>query len=138
VAFKRRHQQETEPSVPTDSFSDVAFLLIIFFILTTSIQQMTGFNTDFPSAESGKPTAEKKATTVAVADGNLRYDGKSITMPELRQRLLDLRLHDRQGEDKVVMVESSGKVDYQTYYLVLAAITKAGGIVAVEREETSK
>ena len=138
MGLNRRRKEEAEPTVATDSISDVAFLLIIFFILTTSIQQLMGVKTDFPSAEAGHPQSDKKAPVIAVSDRKLLFNGSAVDIPLLRQRLLDLRLQDRQGEEKIVMVETSGKVEYQTYYQVLAAVTNAGGIIAVEREETGK
>jgi biopolymer transport protein ExbD len=50
------------------------------------------------------------------------------------ERLLDLQFGKKQGEEKVVMLEAAGKVNYQTYYEAMAAISGAGGIVAIVEE----
>jgi biopolymer transport protein ExbD len=34
-----------------------------------------------------------------------------------------------------VLLEAAGKVDYQTYYEILAAISAAGGVVAIVEED---
>jgi biopolymer transport protein ExbD len=52
----------------------------------------------------------------------------------LRERLLDLNLAAKQGEEKVVLLEAAGKADYQTYYATMAAIAAAGGVVAIVEE----
>ena len=38
-----RRKEKRELEIPTDSVSDIAFLLIIFFILTTTLSKLTGF-----------------------------------------------------------------------------------------------
>jgi biopolymer transport protein ExbD len=56
-------------------------------------------------------------------------------MPVLRDRLLDLRLGSKQGEERIVLLEAAGKTDYQTYYEAMAAISAAGGVVAIVQED---
>jgi biopolymer transport protein ExbD len=132
---RRREQRELE--IPTDSVSDIAFLLIIFFILTTTLNKLTGFSTELPSAAAAQQQAksETKTPTIQLANGKLLFDEGEVSMATLRERLLDLRLGNRQGEERIVLLEAAGKVDYQTYYEAMAAVSTAGGIVAIVEEE---
>lgn len=125
-------------SVPTDSISDIAFLLIIFFILTTSIQRLTGFRTELPSGERAAVQQAEKTPTVAVHDGTVALDGESVSLDQLRLKLEALQLHDKTNEAKVVILESAGAVNYQQYFEVMAAISAAGGVVGVIQEEAGK
>jgi biopolymer transport protein ExbD len=135
MPFARR-KEKRELEIPTDSVSDIAFLLIIFFILTTTLAKLTGFTAELPSAAASQQAAktDAKTPTVQLTNGKLLFNEQEVSMEVLAERLLDLRLGDKQGEEKVVMLEAAGKVDYQTYYAAMAAISAAGGVVAIVEE----
>jgi len=136
MAFARRREKR-ELEIPTDSVSDIAFLLIIFFILTTTLTKLSGFTAELPSAAANQQqaTSDAKTPTVQLANGKLLFNEQEVSMAVLRERLLDLLLGGKQGEEKIVMLEAAGKVDYQTYYEVMAAISTAGGVVAIVEED---
>ncbi len=119
--------------VPVASFSDLAFLLIIFFILTTTLVATRGLLTEFPAGERSEKQ-EKKTTTVCLRDGRLTLNETEVDLAKLRAELAALKLHERAGEDKVVILEAAGKVEYQDYFEVMAAITQAGGSICIIRE----
>lgn len=132
-----RRKEKRDLEIPTDSVSDIAFLLIIFFILTTTLSKLTGFTAELPSAAAAQQQAAKtdaKTPTVQITNGKLLFNEQEVSMAALRERLLDLQLAKKQGEEKVVMLEAAGKVNYQTYYEAMAAISGAGGIVAIVEE----
>jgi biopolymer transport protein ExbD len=132
-----RRKEKRDLEIPTDSVSDIAFLLIIFFILTTTLSKLTGFTAELPSAAASQQQAAKtdaKTPTVQITNGKLLFNEQEVSMAALRERLLDLQLAKKQGEEKVVMLEAAGKVNYQAYYEAMAAISGAGGIVAIVEE----
>lgn len=132
-----RRKEKRDLETPTDSVSDIAFLLIIFFILTTTLSKLTGFTAELPAAAAAQQQAARtdaKTPTVQLASGKLLFNEQEVSMAALRERLLDLQLAKKQGEEKVVMLEAAGQVDYQTYYEAMAAISGAGGIVAIVEE----
>jgi biopolymer transport protein ExbD len=133
-----RRKEKKDLEIPTDSVSDIAFLLIIFFILTTTLSKLAGFTAELPSTDSSKQQAAKtdaKTPTVHLANGKLLFNEQEVAMPVLRDRLLDLRLGTKQGEERIVLLEAAGKTDYQTYYEAMAAISAAGGVVAIVQED---
>ena len=131
-----RRKEKRELEIPTDSVSDIAFLLIIFFILTTTMSKLTGFTAELPSGAAAQQAAKTaaKTPTVQITNGKLLFSEQEVSMAALQERLLDLQLAKKQGEERVVMLEAAGKVDYQTYYAAMAAISAAGGIVAIVEE----
>ena len=132
-----RRKEKRELEIPTDSVSDIAFLLIIFFILTTTMSKLTGFTAELPSGAAAQQQAAKtdaKTPTVQITNGKLLFNEQEVSMAALQERLLDLQLAKKQGEERVVMLEAAGKVDYQTYYETMALISAAGGIVAIVEE----
>ena len=120
--------------IPVASFSDVAFLLIIFFILTTTFQKPTGFLADIPSGEKGE-VKQEKTTTVALHEDKITLNDKAVSMSDLRRYLQELRLDQKTGDGKMVLLTASDKVKYQSYFETMAMITSAGGAVAIMREE---
>ncbi len=133
-----RRKETKELEIPTDSVSDIAFLLIIFFILTTTLSKLSGFTAELPSADASQKQAAKtdaKTPSVQLASGKLLFNEQEVSLQTLQDRLLDLRLGSKEGEEKVVLLEAGGKVEYQTYYAAMAAISTAGGVVAIVEEE---
>ena len=131
-----RRKEKRELEIPTDSVSDIAFLLIIFFILTTTMSKLTGFTAELPSGAAAQQAAktDAKTPTVQITNGKLLFNEQEVSMAALQERLLDLQLAKKQGEERVVMLEAAGKVNYQTYYETMALISAAGGIVAIVEE----
>ena len=130
----RRKRRSGLDDIPVVSFSDIAFLLIIFFILATTLVKTQGFYTDFPSGEKSEAPPQKTATVI-LREGKITLNDVDVGLPELRKKLEALKLHNKTGDDKVVMMEAPGKVKYQAYFEVMAAITDAGGTICIVREE---
>jgi len=136
MPFARR-QEKRDLAIPTDSVSDIAFLLIIFFILTTTLSKLSGFTAELPSADASQKqvaATDTKTPGVQIAGGKLLFNEQEVSLDTLRDRLLDLQLGKKEGQEKVVMLEAAGKVDYQSYYEAMAAISAAGGVVAIVEE----
>jgi biopolymer transport protein ExbD len=134
---KRRSKiAAAEPEeLPVSSFSDIAFLLIIFFILVTSLTQTMGFTTEIPAGEKSEEQQDKSAS-VALREGKIFFNDAPVTPTELRDRLLELQLPAKEkDEEKMVILEAHGRVDYQTYFTAMSTIAEAGGVVAIVKEE---
>jgi len=132
----RRHpKKRREAEIQVSAFSDIAFLLIIFFILATTLVHVTGIVADMPSGENTKKEEEKKTATVSIVNDQILIDDKNVTIKELRKRLADMKLPAKSEEDKVVLLTASGHVTYQTYFDVMASISAAGGVTAILQEE---
>jgi biopolymer transport protein ExbD len=132
----RRRRERREPELPTDSVSDIAFLLIIFFILTTTLARLKGFSAELPSASPATSAAKApKTPAVQLADGRILFDEQEVTLPVLQERLKNFGLAAKQGEERVVTLEAAGKVPYQDYFAAMAAIRAAGGVVALVQED---
>ena len=138
MAKLRKNRQPLD--LDLTSFSDIANLLIIFFILTTSLSRPWGREINMPSAAQ-PPTTEEKANTptvnifadrITLAEGE--GDGKEMTMDELRADLLRRNFPKRAADDRVVVIEAAEDATYERYYQVATAVAAAGGVVAVMEE----
>ena len=137
---KKFHMRQlNQDAVPTTSLADMMFLLLIFFIMTTTLAKTTGFVTDIPTGTKGQQNTQDKTPTVALHDEKITVnDTQTMSMDQLRKYVEGLRLDQRQGDAKVVIVSAEGRVPYQTYYETLAMVQQAGGVVAIVTEEEDK
>jgi biopolymer transport protein ExbD len=121
--------------IPVDSFSDLAFLLNIFFILVTSITQSVGFTTDVPAGEKSQQQQEQ-TTVVKLNNEEIRLNDKVVNLPGLEQKLRQLQLAEKKTEtERMVVLEPTGQVRYQRFFEVMATITAVGGVAAIVRED---
>ena len=131
---KFKKKQLSDDDIPTASFSDLAFLLNIFFILTASLVQPTGFRADIPAGEAGQ-TQEQKMTTVALSsDGKIIYNDNPVSMKQLRAKLREADLPNKLPDSRTILLSASGNVPYQDYFQTMSTISAAGGLVAIMRE----
>ncbi len=135
--MRRQKGQHAEPDVPVSSFSDIAFLLIIFFILATTLTQLRGFYTEIPAGDKSDAPSDK-TNVVNLYDGNISLNDEQLSLEQLAQKLTDMGLRDKSDNDKVILLETSGEVNYQLYYRVMTMITNAGGAIAMVDPESEE
>lgn len=135
--FKKK--QLTDEAIPTVSLIDISFLLIIFFILTTTFQKGTGFVTDIPGGEKTQQVQQQQKTpTIGLRADKIIFNDDTVTLQELRKKLAALNLDQQKDEAKVVMLEAAENIAYQDYFEIMAMVTAAGGAVAIIREKGSR
>ena len=134
MPIKRIHKRK-EPEIPVSSFADIAFLLIIFFILATTLAQLTGMVSEIPAGKKAEKKEEKTNTVQLMPGEKIRFNEHYTAVTGLRKRLRDMNLHNKMDSDKIVQLEAIGNVEYQTYFEVMTAISSAGGVTVIVREE---
>jgi biopolymer transport protein ExbD len=117
--------------VDLNSLVDIAFLLILFFMLATTFLKPAGEKIQIPAG--GQSSSQSKSLTVLLSTTGIRYgDTKSaISLEELRARLLEEKLGDKEPAQRLVILESARDVPYEDYFSVVMAITQAGGVLAL-------
>jgi biopolymer transport protein ExbD len=131
MRFKARQRQDTD--IDVTSFSDIAFLLIIFFILTTTFVKPEGRQLNIPSGTSDPAKKEQKQLTVILSPGEIRYgdQGRVVSLEQLREALQREKLPTRSEEQRIVVVEAKVNVPYDEYFQVVMAISRAGGVLGL-------
>lgn len=139
MQFKRKTFRD--PNVDVTSFSDIAFLLIIFFILTTTFVRIAGSQMNIPAGASDPQRVQEKQLTVNLKPAEIRWGEESqvLTLPELRATLVKENLLARAPDKRIIIVDSAPEVPYEEYFQVVTAIAKAGGVIAImDQEEEAK
>ena len=135
MALRRRTPRHLELDV--SAFADVAFLLIIFFILTTTFVKPAGSKLDIPAGETGPVSSEEDHLQITLAGETIRYGrtSREVSIEELRTALLQENLTAREPNKRIVLVKSENNVPYGLYYKVVMAIDAADGVLALIEEE---
>ncbi len=123
-------------AIPTDSFSDIAFLLIVYFMVATTLLKVKSITADLPSGEKAAQAQSEKTPIVNLRGAEIFFNDKPVEMDDLNARLAALELAQKQNAQRVIMLESARGTPYENYFKALAAISSNGGVVAiVEAEE---
>ncbi|MEC8927709.1 MAG: biopolymer transporter ExbD [Verrucomicrobiota bacterium] len=145
----RRQSLLTEP--PASATSDIAFILIIFFLVCASVEPEEGRQQIIPKNEKDEKKEKTKTINVDITPTDVivnvpnSRDGRPVETykredPALHARLtakLTGALVDRAGDEQRVVAVMC-KDDSTPYYLwmdVTDAIEQAGGIITLVREE---
>lgn len=134
---RKRHAKrlrEGRGEVPTSSFSDIAFLLIIYFMVVTTLVQTRGLTADMPTGQKSESADMEKVPMVSVADGRIIFNDNGISLDGLRNQLKEMELREQPQEDRVVMLEATGTTDYEMFYQAVAVIESTGGVIAMVQE----
>lgn len=134
-----RRKDRAKAEIETGSFSDISFLLIIFFVLTTTFEKMSGRAVDIPSAappEQQVQKEDKKTPTVNILADRILFgmdksEGESVSLSELKVRLMKLGLGAKSEKERVVIVEMAEDVNWDRYFKVVTTIAETGGVVAI-------
>ena len=77
------------PEVSAGSMADIAFLLLIFFLVTTTIETNVGLDRKLPSSSESSPVAEKNLLRVNLnATNELLVDGELLPIDQLRDKTI--------------------------------------------------
>lgn len=128
-------KKHRDGEIPTGSFSDIAFLLIIYFLVATSLVKVKSITADLPSGEKSAQAQSEKTPIVNLRGGEIFFNDKPMSLADLEARLAALDLASQESSKRVIMLESTRETPYEAYFQALAAISANGGVVALVEEE---
>ncbi len=121
---------------PASATSDIAFTLIVFFLVAASVQPDTGRPQDIPNTEDTPDNAEKSQNLeVSMTESTVVVNGEIIAFGTLEAKLRQLLAGKKSESDRVVILKSADDVTYQRWMNVTGAIEAAGGIVTLQLEQ---
>jgi biopolymer transport protein ExbD len=122
MKIKRR---ELQVEIPTASMADVAFLLIIFFLVASFYSVTRGIQFSLPKHDEAALTAEPEAATLIeiAANGALTVDSRAMQIEQLRG-YLEPRL--QRNPTKSVIMQTSLDAPYQAMTDVFDELRQVG------------
>jgi biopolymer transport protein ExbD len=121
----RLRRRVVPAEIPTASMADVAFLLIIFFLVASFYSVTRGIQFSLPKTEEEALTAEPEAAVLieVAADGALTVDGRPMALTAV-QGYLQPKLE--RNPTKSVILQTSLEAPYHAMTDVFDELRQAG------------
>ena len=121
--------------IPTASMADIAFLLLIFFLVTTTINMDKGLGLVLPPKGEEKEIPKRNISNILInARGDILLDKEPIQMRDIRQVVREKMA----ANDKLIFsVKTHPKARYQAYVNVLDQL-KMANATRISIAETGK
>jgi biopolymer transport protein ExbD len=121
ILNNRRKNRDTY--IPQCSQADVAFLLLLFFLVTTSMDIDKGLGLTLPPKGQAKPIPKKNIASILInATGEVLLDEQEVQIPRIKE-LIKQRL--AQNPLLIVSIKTDRETKYQQFVSVLDQVQMA-------------
>jgi len=121
-----------EAAIPTSSMADIAFLLLLFFLVATVIDVDTGIGLTLPEyvqdVKNIKVPKDRMAAILINANGDVLLDGAQIPLPQIKDKLkprIISKIPLPNDKKLIVSVKTDRKTNYNIYIESLDQIKQA-------------
>ena len=119
-----KRKRKTLQDIPSSSMADIAFLLLVFFLITTTISMDKGIGLVLPAIGEELEVNPKNIAKVLVnATGQVLLDDDPVPMNQLRGKI---RTMLSRNSKLIISVKTSPQTKHQTYLNVLDQLKMAG------------
>ena len=132
MLIRRRHREV--PELNTTSTADISFMLLVFFLVTSSMDSDKGLSRVLSPADEPQQEVQdihrSDVMEIRIDDRDSLYcDGKHVSLSELQQQVESF-VASRQTDNYVLNVETGRQTSYNAYFemqnAVVAAYRKLG------------
>ncbi len=134
--MKQRRQSKLLVEPPSSATGDIAFNLIVFFLVCASVQPDSGRKQTIPKAETIKEKKEKSENIeVLLTRTAVAINGNFVRQQDFQASIKAKLAGKTRQQDKVIIVKSKPDTPYNHWITVTSQIEDAGGIVTLQIEE---
>lgn len=141
MKFRRRQRDNVE--IGLAPLIDVVFILLLFFVVTTTFTRETRLKVDLPEAASGAPMEETELRPLEVlvaADGGFSVNGQALVKSDLNSLMTSLQRESEGDTSLPLTISADGKSPHQAVVIAMDAAGKLGfsrlRIATVEAQAT--
>ena len=125
--FRKRYRQQI-PELNTTSTADISFMLLIFFLVTSSMDTDKGLLRQMapPPVEQQQPQDINRELVMQVAldaHDQLTCDGTAVSLEQLGEAVMAKALVSRTGH--VISVQADRETSYEAYFQMQNTIVNA-------------
>lgn len=104
--------------------ADIAFLLIVFFLLSTSFSRDRGLSLTLPEYGSQTRVPSRNITHVSIdAAGGITHDDMAVSVNLFQQRIEHMTI---QNPEVIVSITTNPDAQYEFFVNVVDAVKQAG------------
>lgn len=113
-----------DAEIPTSSLADIAFLVLIFFLVSSTIDVDKGISLVLPAKGEEKQVREKNITNLLInAQGEVLLDNELVAIPMIKNVV---REKLAENEKLIISLKTDRDTEYQIYIKVLDQLKQAG------------
>ena len=133
--MKIKTTQKTDATIPLASTADVAFLLIIFFMLTSTMVKESGIELTLPQAKKTEQKKMREKSITISKKGQYYFNGVPMS-PEAIEQSLGESLKDAKGDEaRSVTIKADKSIEWQTVVTAIDIVNRLDGILVLIMEE---
>lgn len=111
------------------SLTDIIFLLLIFFMLTSSLVTPNALNLQLPGKKSTTLNTSKKGNTIKINNnGTYYYNGNKISLAGINDQMRKLK-NSNKNASVVIQTSGTAPVDYVVAVMDLAWKNQIAAVV---------
>jgi biopolymer transport protein ExbD len=127
VKFRRKPRENVEINLA--SLIDVVFILLLFFVVTTTFTRETQLKVDLPEAASGTPpeqTELKQMELTIAADGTYSLNGQQLMESNLDNLIAALQKESEGDNSLPLTISADAQTTHQAVITAMDAAGKLG------------
>ena len=129
--MKIKRKKQISVSIPTASMSDIAFLLLIFFMVTTVFRKGGGLKITFPTARTTERLGKQRdlAFLWINREGKMAVDDNVVPDPGRLTLIFKTKMADNPA--LITVIKADANVKYGSVDKVMDALKTAGALRVV-------
>ena len=127
MKFRRKPRENVEINLA--SLIDVVFILLLFFVVTTTFTRESQLKVELPEASSGTPpeASEVKQLEIIIgADSSYLLNGQSLLRPDLEGLMAAFQKESEGDNSLPLIISADGKAPHQAVITAMDAAGKLG------------
>lgn len=124
----KKRESRVSPEIPTASMADIAFLLIVFFLVTTTMSQDKGLSLHLPPVGETKEVQSKNILNVWInaRDQLAFFENDQLTPIPSGQLQSQIKARMAENDMLIISVKTERGATYRTFVDVLDDLKMAG------------
>jgi len=115
---------------------DIAFNLIVFFLVCASTAPDSGRKQSIPRSEAKTEKSQQSENIeISLTRTTASINGAPVKLPEFKNKLGTMLKSKTRQEDRIVVVKSTQDTPYNHWITVTGWIEEVGGIITLQMEE---
>lgn len=127
MKFRRKPRENVE--IGLAPLIDVVFILLLFFVVTTTFTRETQLKIDLPEADSATPVEEtelKRLEVMIAADGSYSLNGQSLVKSDLATLSSALQKESVGDSSLPLVISADARTPHQAVITAMDAAGKLG------------
>ena len=136
--MKLRSKLKVAPTIPFIALADIAWQLVIFFLVASAFIHNESLKVDLPSSTNQPQAKKNEPITVQAGETVLMVNGRALGAADfagLEQEIRRMLVGKKADQDRAVVVMAKPDLTFQRDVDIMYAVQKAGGILVMSQEK---